>query len=138
MVPGTQMYERMRSYYGADEKLRVVDRRTCVLGIREGTSARDCFEPEYTDRPTWEEYRYDALDRRVLTYTDQMGWACTNPCIRGVTRTAWDGDQILAEVRAPYTVAEQDLGPVPAATIYRRGYGQVLYTHGPSLDYPSA
>jgi RHS repeat-associated protein len=53
-----------------------------------------------------------------------------------VTRTVWDGDQILAEIRAPYTVAEQDLGPVPTVTVYRRGYGQVLYTHGPSLDYP--
>jgi hypothetical protein len=41
------------------------------------------------------------------------GVACYNGCIRGVTRTVWDGDQVLAEIRAPWTAPEQDLGPLP-------------------------
>ncbi|MDB4947622.1 MAG: hypothetical protein JWM27_271, partial [Gemmatimonadetes bacterium] len=71
VVPGAQLQERTRAYYGADEKLRVMDRRTCVFGsIDSGLNMGfHCLPPEYTDRPTWEEYRYDALGRRVLTRT---------------------------------------------------------------------
>jgi hypothetical protein len=54
-----------------------------------------------------------------------------------VTRTVWDGDQILAEVRAPQAYPEQDVGQVPeGSTDHPHGYGQVLYTNGPSLDHP--
>jgi hypothetical protein len=56
--------------------------------------------------------------------------------VDGVARTVWDGDQILAEIRAPITTAEQDTGRVPVGTAFDHGYGQVLYTHGPSLDHP--
>jgi RHS repeat-associated protein len=56
--------------------------------------------------------------------------------VEAVTRTVWNGDQVLAEIRAPIAAAEQDTGRAPAGTPYEYGYGQVLYTHGPALDRP--
>jgi RHS repeat-associated protein len=107
-----------------------------IRGLIDGAPETSCLPPEWSDRPTWEEYRYDALGRRVLTRSNQTGWACESRCVNGVTRTVWDGDQILAEIRAPMAVAEQDTGRVPVPTLFDHGYGQVLYTHGPSLDHP--
>jgi hypothetical protein len=143
-----KLQELTWSFYGADDKLRVMDRRSCVYGgvygtgtfiirgLIDGAPETSCLPPEWTDRPTWEEYRYDALGRRVLTRSGQTGWACESRCVNGVTRTVWDGDQILAEIRAPIATAEQDTGRVPPVTLFDHGYGQVLYTHGPSLDHP--
>jgi RHS repeat-associated protein len=142
------LQEITRSYFGADDKLRVTDRRSCVYGDMFGSSSgiggvlggtpqqAGCIPPEWTDRPTWEEYRYDALGRRVLTRSSQTAWSCEARCVSAVTRTVWDSDQIAAEIRAPMAVAEQDTGRVPVGTLFDHGYGQVLYTHGPSPDHP--
>jgi RHS repeat-associated protein len=129
--------EQSRSYYGADEKLRVVDRRVCNYGSETQGGATVCLEPSSHQRPTFEEYRYDALGRRVLTRTDQT-FACSANCIDGITRTVWDGDQVLYEIRRPMASAETETGVVPDGTSNPHQYGRVGYTHGGGLDKPLA
>lgn len=117
----------LRNYYGRDGTLRVAQR--------------------YSDTPTgaagaWEEYRYDALGRRVMVIgrISTPSAACTDAgltfcagicvaagCVNHVTRTQWDGDQILGEVRTDLTDG------VP-----NDNYGAVTYVHGLALDQPLA
>jgi RHS repeat-associated protein len=83
------------SYYGADNKLRVFNRH---IGI--WITSADSL---YGERGTFDEYRYDALGRRVLTRTRRIGGGCpgTLDCQSRATRTVWDGDRILYEIRSP-------------------------------------
>ncbi|HKO23263.1 MAG TPA: RHS repeat-associated core domain-containing protein, partial [Chloroflexota bacterium] len=153
--------EWMRSWYGADDKLRFVDRRTCYVFAPDGHTAacNPNKEPMPNERPAFEEYRYDALGRRVLVRSRQH-YACTTRCQSTVRRILWDGDQVLAEIQAPgYTntpaaTMEQDVGfkaaaastlvpdtsavPLTTTSTYYPGYyfGRVLYTHGPGIDHP--
>jgi RHS repeat-associated protein len=155
--------EWTRSWYGADEKLRFVDRRTCYVFQPDGHPAacNPNKEPMPSARPAFEEYRYDALGRRVLVRSRQH-YACTTRCQSTLRRIVWDGDQVLAEIQAPgYTgtsaaTMEQDVGfrvaaastlvpdtsavPVTTNSTYYPGYyiGRVLYTHGPGIDHPLA
>jgi RHS repeat-associated protein len=155
--------EWTRSWYGADEKLRFVDRRTCYVFQPDGHSAacNPNKEPMPSARPAFEEYRYDALGRRILVRSRQH-YACTTRCQSTLRRIVWDGDQVLAEIQAPgYTgtsaaTMEQDVGfrvaaasilvadtsavPVTTTSTYYPGYyfGRVLYTHGPGIDHPLA
>ncbi|HKO23266.1 MAG TPA: hypothetical protein VJY65_00845 [Chloroflexota bacterium] len=109
--------------------------------------------------PAFEEYRYDALGRRVLVRSRQH-YACTTRCQSTVRRIVWDGDQVLAEIQAPgysstpAATMEQDVGfkaaaestlvrdtssvPLINTATYYPGYcfGRVLYTHGPGIDHP--
>jgi len=87
------------SYYGADGKLRAVDARSAA-GTIPG--------PLSFWLRTFNEYRYDALGRRVwmrankdcidtgLTYSEALD--CKIGIIR---RTIWDGSQELAEIQMP-------------------------------------
>jgi RHS repeat-associated protein len=152
--------EWMRSWYGADDKLRFVDRRTCYVFQPDGhtPACNPNKEPMPNERPAFEEYRYDALGRRVLVRSRQH-YACTTRCQSVVRRIVWDGDQVLAEIQAPgytytsATVMEQDVGfkvaaasavvpdtsdVPPTTSTYYDGYyfGRVLYTHGPGIDHP--
>jgi hypothetical protein len=76
--------------------------------------ARGCAngEPELLQYPgetgtgqrwgVWEEYRYDALRRRVLTRTQRPNTICNVAnCYSSITRFIWDGDQLALELRAP-------------------------------------
>ncbi len=143
-----RVYEDTRSWFGADGKLRVIDRRTCAFGGvpepgsfvgNEFTNFRlDCAPTSYDSRAAFEEHRYDALGRRVLTRTSHA-WACELYCVNAVTRTVWDGDQIVAEIRAPLNNPERDSGVPPQGevdVIDQPLYGRVLYRHGGGLDKP--
>ncbi|HEU0053522.1 MAG TPA: hypothetical protein VFQ39_10110, partial [Longimicrobium sp.] len=125
----TGLLERTRNYYDAEGRLRVVDRRTCMY---ERTT---CHPAPAESRATFEEYRYDPLGRRILTRTDQS-WACSANCFDGVTRTVWDGDRVLHEIRAPAAAPEQDNGWAPGTERFKRLYGRVAYTFGAGLDQP--
>jgi hypothetical protein len=61
-------------YYGADDRLRVADRRSCLLfPDSQTTYACDPTRPPtYERRSAFEEYRYDALGRRVLVRTERV------------------------------------------------------------------
>ncbi|MDB4951401.1 MAG: hypothetical protein JWM27_4050, partial [Gemmatimonadetes bacterium] len=159
----TRYVESLHSWYGADGRLRVVDRRTCYLFI-DGTGGWKCDStrpPPPNERSAFEEYRYDALGRRVLVRSRQE-FACTSRCVSFVRRTVWDGDQVLAEIQAPgqtgtpAATMEKDVGfsvaaassvvpdtadaPPSSTSHYYPGYyyGRVLYTHGPGIDHPLA
>jgi len=86
-----------------------------------------------------EYYRYDALGRRVFQrMVLDTGAICLHDdpnsgCKDQLTRTVWDGDQILYEIRAPgdttTTDQEEDNYPGPL-------YGNVGYTEGLGIDQP--
>jgi RHS repeat-associated protein len=85
------------SFYAADGSLRAAEYRT-RMGEDDGNYWRDAFE----------EYRYDALGRRVWvrsqvecpTATPTSGWPLI-PCESVIRRTVWDGDAELWEIQMP-------------------------------------
>lgn len=114
-------------YYGADQKLMVSQRLTWNLSPG-----------------VFEEYRYDALGRRILLRARRdstcAGQSQTNSaCYSTIERTVWDGDQVLYEIRYPGsdTIALADLerDTVTINAAYAP-YGRVVYTHGPGIDQP--
>ncbi|MGH7719326.1 MAG: hypothetical protein ACREON_10840 [Gemmatimonadaceae bacterium] len=142
---GTSVVERARYYYGADDQLRIADRRSCV-GNLAGTACTTAT-PAYDRRGAFEEYRYDALGRRVWRRSrqEEATTACqpTAGCLNFVERIVWDGDQLLYEIRAPggsgasATTLERDAGL--AGTSGPEGeqyFGRVAYMHGLGIDRP--
>jgi len=126
-----------RRYYGADERLVYFNQmRGFILTSGQGSG-------------TFDEYRYDALGRRVLTRTRRPG-TCAAPCDAFIERTVYDGDQVLAEVRssgaagtlAQFMEAEGGVSENGTSTGYTNPgypylYGIVLYAHGPGIDQPA-
>jgi RHS repeat-associated protein len=116
-----------RYYYGNDGKLHAMQRHTYPLGYG-----------------AWEEYRYDALGRRVMVILrgnegETPGCGATNqeicnpPCSKAhceskITAQYWDGDQLIKERRSKYTT-----DGIPNVK-----YGMVHYVHGLELDKPLA
>lgn len=95
-------------------------------------------------RGVYEENRYDALGRRVWVrelrdrYCTAADRTATSECLGAVTRTIWDGDRVLYEIRQP-----GDSGTAPAtmesdvaSTAHNAFYGIAEYTHGDDLDEP--
>ncbi len=114
------------SYYGADDRLI-------------GTDVRS------TGKRMLEEYRYDALGRRVWVSKDQ-GCAPTSDlsCVTdGPTRTVWDGSDEVAEIKAPLGAsngAELNSGfpLIPWSVVGDPNpfYGRVVYAPGLTVDQP--
>jgi RHS repeat-associated protein len=116
-----------RQYYSATGQLRAVQRYR-LLGAGSGNGV-------------FEEYRYDALGRRVLVISRHgtpaaalcapasvCAGLCTTGCVESVTRAVWDGSAIVHEERRPYP--DGALGP-PHFNI-------VEYVHGVETDRPFA
>lgn len=78
--------EETRSYYSADDKLMYYERH---VGWADPGDEPGVFE----------EYRYDALGRRVLVRSRRPS-TCSSPCDAYIQRTIWDGDQMLYETRS--------------------------------------
>jgi len=134
-----QLVNRTASYYDAAGRLRVHDRRSCLMATN---NLCDFIRPDYNDRAAFEEYRYDALGRRILVRT-RSPWFCAPTCRNAITRVLWDGDQVLYEISSPGRTGvpvdsiEQDTGQVTLQQYSNYApYGRVLYTHGPGLDAP--
>ena len=116
-----------RSYYAADQQLTYYNRHVGLTSPGEGTGL-------------FEEYRYDALGRRVLVRSRRVS-SCGSPCEAYVQRTVWDGAQVLYEVRSSGNTG------VPAATMELEGgvavgddanlYGVVAYAHAGGIDQPA-
>jgi RHS repeat-associated protein len=124
-----QHYADLATYYGSDGRLRTVDRRS-LSGIADKTSV-------------WEEYRYDALGRRVWVRTlngcsDVYGRCYLNL----VRRTVWDGDQALYEIQVQEVEQENDSIPLQTGSLGNDLFdpnpltGRVLHTYGPGIDQP--
>ena len=118
-------------YYGADQRQRVLDRRPGAAN------------PEYPSLTTgpFEEYRYDALGRRILVRSrhDSLCVTLCNQVYSVIERYVWDGDHVLYEIRSPggdnvsSADLERDTIPIYAA---KAPYGRVAYTHGLGIDRP--
>jgi len=121
------------SHYGADNKLRVVDSRAS-MGYFSACGNTTCPPPPQPDQSrlgAYEEYRYDALGRRVLTRT-RREIGCHELCQSTITRTIWDGDQILYELR--YYGGSH----VPLAELEREsGFVRTTYNGVPIEDPPA-
>jgi RHS repeat-associated protein len=130
-------YDRV-AYYAADEKLRASETRTVADPDNElGSPVHIVFE----------EYRYDALGRRVWVRARRFcandSW--TPECnLEKVRRTVWDGDHELYEIQAPAQYRESD-GGWPALDLQGSGtalldpnpfFGRVVYTYGMGVDRP--
>jgi RHS repeat-associated protein len=133
-----------RSYYDAEDRLRLYDRRSCWID-NYGNCQRYSGQVKQPDRSTFEEHRYDALGRRILTRTRQ-DFNCatgTNDCDNTVRRFVWNGDHLLYEVRqlghtgATAAEMERDTGFVayPGGQSF---LGRVSYVNGPEIDRPLA
>jgi RHS repeat-associated protein len=138
-------------YYGADDRLHVADRRSCLyFPDSQTTYACDTTKaPTYERRSAFEEYRYDALGRRVLVRT-RSEYACPQFCLNTLRRTVWDGDQVLYEISAPggstATAAQMEADTGLAVPFFLNAqhtavagffpYGRVMYEHGGGLDAP--
>ena len=103
--------------YGADDRLRMF----------QTYDVRRTDHSNYENAGVWEEYRYDALGRRVMVRTrtdDGMcnvdPWTCTS----SVTRFVWAGDNLLWELK-------QADGSMAAAA-----GGNVSYFHAGGIDRP--
>ncbi|HEX9483410.1 MAG TPA: RHS repeat-associated core domain-containing protein, partial [Gemmatimonadaceae bacterium] len=114
-------------YYSAAGQLRAVQRYRFVSS----GSANGVFE----------EYRYDALDRRVLVLARHgtppaslcpgatlCATLCNSGCVESVTRTIWDGSAIAHEERRGY----------PDETVTSPAFNSVEYVHGLEIDHPFA
>ncbi|MGH2607479.1 MAG: RHS repeat-associated core domain-containing protein [Tepidiformaceae bacterium] len=156
--------EDRASFYGADDRLRAAEYRR--LQVTDPADTVFVSGQWVIIIPQWkwpwfrsfEEYRYDALGRRVLVRTRKHCGDVTTGyltyCSTGtIRRTVWAGDQELYEIQAyggqedgNATVAQMEndtlLQPVTPVS-HPQGYwdpnpllGRVAYVHGPALDQP--
>ena len=122
-------WEETLFYYGADQLLRVMDRQ------------RPSYQNmDYLYGTFFEEYRYDALGRRILKRS-RANSACASSiyCKSSIERYVWDGSQILLEIRYPGydNVAVSDLErDTTTLTVDGRFYGRIAYTHAGGIDEP--
>jgi RHS repeat-associated protein len=147
VAPATpQIREDRAMYYSADGRLRVVDHRTATVNGPTGIFVPITFD--------FDEHRYDALGRRVLTRTQRECVINMDYVVCGLStirRTVWDGSQELIEIQQPghtgasAEVLENDTAFAARIPIYRPGgvnadlnwfYGRVAYTFGAGLDQP--
>jgi RHS repeat-associated protein len=124
---GYSRYWESRSYYGADDKLRVFNQHT-------GIGPQSEFFAPGTRHGLYEEYWYDALGRRILRRS-RFDAGCApssdSSCASVVTRTVWDGDQVLHEFRAPGSDST-------GAAAMDQDFDFVTYTHLAGIDAPVA
>jgi RHS repeat-associated protein len=140
---GASQIEDRASYYAADGTLRAADYRV-------EDSPQEVVAPI---KFTFEEYRYDALGRRVWVRArrdcDWIDYKAECRYLAFVRRTVWDGAQELAEIQmpgrdvTPPDTMENDTAAVRREVGSPEGYedtnpfwGRVLYTFGIDLDQP--
>lgn len=147
-VPGNILSDRA-SWYGADGQLRVAERRAVF-----GSPNCNFGDPRW--EAVFEEYRYDALGRRVLVMSRRNCFfgadsASFQDCrVSRVRRTIWDGARELWEIQMPARPEDSLLVENDTATVtYFAGqrydglysdpnplFGRVAYTYAGGVDQP--
>jgi len=135
--------ERTHYYYRPDGLLIAVDHRTCSYGA----PATSCVVTGslgslITLTGAFEDYRYDALGRRVQVRTraDTVCTGAIGRCVSSLMWVAWDGNAIAEETRGAgggmvsADSLERDLPP--GDTALAPFYGTVAYLNGPTMDEP--
>ncbi len=131
--PAENIHDTQRVWYDAEGRLRVANRH---LGIDQVSAWHGPAR-----RPVFDEYRYDALGRRVLVRSRFTGpggganWAQWQASY--VERTVYDGDQVLWEIRAPGRDGAAH-GEMENDYAVGEFHGRVGYTHGGGIDQPLA
>jgi RHS repeat-associated protein len=140
------------SYYDAAGLLRAADARTAQF-------SDDSDPDDYT--VVFEEYRYDALGRRVWVRARRLceerdegnnRWYEGLCQLSKIRRTVWDGEQELYEIQMPgwdgSPYLENDTAAVELEDLFGRDgvwpvsidpnpyFGRVSYVHGASLNQP--
>lgn len=147
---GSSTYQEDRvSYYDAEGHLRAAD-------FRRGSNVQTA----QADR-VFEQYKYDALGRRVWVRTDRRcvgaGKRYEQCDVSTLRKTIWDGDEELIEIQTPIKRAQTAniLDTLPSSDTDNDGYialwkrlanggdpnqyfGRVLYINGIMLDKPLA
>jgi RHS repeat-associated protein len=144
-VSGAPREDRF-SYYGADSRLRAADYRFVLNGQAILTGEKWVFE----------EYRYDALGRRiwVRAYRDCSNYSqgypeyvqCSTSTLR---RTIWNENAEFVEIQVPGGASETsatleaddqqyNLPRDPYNNDHNPYFGRVVYTPGLSVDHPIA
>ncbi len=130
------------SYYDALGRLRMLDKRSCNTQSSNPPYVCDFHvELDASDKGYFEEYRYDALGRRVLlrSRSDSTCPQSGNGCVSVIQRSVYDGDQVLYELQMPGadsiapSLLERDTNSVYQDFL---PYGRLAYTHGIGLDQP--
>ena len=103
------------SYYAADSKLTYFNRSIGWM-----------LEPSQKNG-TFDEYRYDALGRRVLTRSRRVD-NCSGACDECIEYTIFDGDQVLMEIRSE----TKPINPGGNGDLF----GTVIYAHAGGIDRP--
>jgi RHS repeat-associated protein len=152
-APDVSIYSRLRDqawYYTGDNKLHAAELRT--FSPSGATESAGGFQGVF------EEYRYDALGRRVLVWARQMCSTHFPQYQHGqcnldfVRRTVWDGDKELWEIQKPAStdygevtpdnVREDDVGAVALPDYgdfeddINPYFGRVAYVYGHGVDRP--
>lgn len=141
-LEGEEMHDRV-FYYAVDGKLRAAEWRSYDYP---GTPGPGFFQTAF------EEYRYDALGRRVLLLAQRFCFRSVNEScgFDWVRRTVWDGAVELYEIQMPLDTAyiERDTATVnlDVPDSYTGGlrvdpnpyYGRVLYTSALGIDQPQS
>jgi RHS repeat-associated protein len=149
---GTFRYENRQHYYDPSGQLRATEWRSALW--TRGNGPGGLAEGMNTWQTAFDEYRYDALGRRILVKStkdcNSTGsiWECR---LGKIQRTVWDGNQVAWEIRMPTfsssTWIENDtlpvnnlnLGVAPQTPYYfdpHPHYGRVGYTNGGGVDRP--
>ncbi len=115
-----------RSFYDAADRLTYFNRHVNYVTPGEAGGV-------------FEEYRYDALGRRVLVRSRRPS-TCSSPCEAYVARTVCDGDQILYEIRSSGETGvnlihmEHEGGAQTCEDVNR--FGIVAYAHAEGIEHP--
>lgn len=139
ILPDNFTVNQSLAFYDAEQRLSAISTRTCWVDSN-GQCNYQSSIPE-ADLSYFEEYRYDALGRRVLvrTRSDSTCVPAKESCRSSITRFVYDGDQVLYEISMPgadsVTAAqlERDTSTIFSPT---NSFGRVLYTHGLGIDKP--
>ncbi len=130
------------SFYDASDRLRVVDAAKCRFVQTNDVDCVPIDEYDAASGGTYEEYRYDALGRRILTRDRRIEYCTSNSCRSTIDRYLWDGNEMLGEIRMP---GDDSIEAKPGNLLERdtttivdvfSTYGRVFYTNGVNLDRP--
>jgi RHS repeat-associated protein len=118
-------------YYRADGLLIAVDNRSCAASVCKTVGD---FPPQSL-HGAFEDYRYDALGRRVLVRTRKDSVCEGADCESSMMWVVFDGSAIAAEIRGPGAdgLAVDTLEAGAGSGVM---YGTVEYLNGPTLDEP--
>jgi len=130
---GTTGANAARYYYRADGLLVAVDNRSCTNPVSGKCIPQGVLTPNL--RGAFEDYRYDALGRRVEVRTRKDQVCTGQDCEGSLMWVVFDGSAIAAEMRGDGAdgISADSLEKGPGQGAY---YGTVDYLNGPQMDDP--